>query len=167
MSLNLNTHAFDRYGPLDQVEATLEGLGWPTERTEDGTLHSAAETRWGEMALMLVHRAHPAALHLSLTLDVKPVAARKAAIAELILLANERLWLGHFDFWMDDNVIVFRYTLPLAGRVDLPGAELEAIFAAAVSAADRFLPAFNFLIWAGKAPREALEAALFETDGEA
>ncbi|NJK45055.1 MAG: YbjN domain-containing protein, partial [Pleurocapsa sp. SU_196_0] len=50
------------------------------------------------MALMLTHRPDPAALHVSLTLDVKPMQAKRAAIADLILLANERLWLGHFDY---------------------------------------------------------------------
>jgi hypothetical protein len=39
--------------------------------------------------------------------------------------------------------------------------------AAAVSATERFVPAFNFLIWAGKSPRDALEAVMFETHGEA
>ena len=34
-------------------------------------------------------------------------------------------------------------------------------------AVDRFVPAFNFLIWAGKSPEEAMDAAMFETDGEA
>jgi hypothetical protein len=29
------------------------------------------------------------------------------------------------------------------------------------------VPAFNFLIWAGKSPREAIDAVMFETQGEA
>ncbi len=167
MSLNLNTPDFGRTGPLELAEAVLDALGWPCEAAEDDVLQTAAPTRWGDMALMLTHRPDPAALHVSLTLDVKPMQAKRAAIADLILLANERLWLGHFDYWSEESVIVFRHTLPLAGRDDVAPAEFEAVFAAAISAADRFLPAFNFLIWAGKSPRDALEAALFDTDGEA
>jgi hypothetical protein len=37
----------------------------------------------------------------------------------------------------------------------------------AVSAAERYYPAFQFVIWAGKSAREAMDAALFETAGEA
>ena len=167
MSLNLTTADYGRSGPLEQAEAVLDALGWPCEPADEDTLQSVAPTRWGEMPVMLTHRPDPAALHVSLTLDVKPVPGRRTAIADLILLANERLWLGHFDYWTEECVIVFRHTLPLAGRDDVGPAEFEAVFAAAISAADRFLPAFNFLIWAGKSPREALEAALFDTDGEA
>jgi hypothetical protein len=167
MSLDFSQISVDQTGPLDHVEAVIEGLGWAVEREEDGALQAVAETRWGEMALLVAYRPDPAAVHVSLTLDIKPLPARRAAIAELILLANERLWLGHFDYWGEEGVILFRYTFPMSGRDEIGDSELHAVLAAAVSAADRFLPAFNFLIWAGKTPREAMEAALFETDGEA
>ena len=48
-----------------------------------------------------------------------------------------------------------------------PTPDIRAVIAAAVSAADRFMPAFNFLVWAGKSPREAIDAVMFETHGEA
>jgi len=37
----------------------------------------------------------------------------------------------------------------------------------AVDAAERYFPAFQFVIWAGKTAREAIDAAMFETAGEA
>jgi hypothetical protein len=36
-----------------------------------------------------------------------------------------------------------------------------------MDAVNMFVPAFNFVIWAGKSPAEALQGALFETSGEA
>jgi hypothetical protein len=44
---------------------------------------------------------------------------------------------------------------------------VAAILAAALDAADQFLPAFNFVVWAGKSPEEAVNAVLFETHREA
>jgi hypothetical protein len=38
---------------------------------------------------------------------------------------------------------------------------------AAREAADRFYPAFDFLIAGAKSPKEAMDACLFETVGEA
>ena len=32
---------------------------------------------------------------------------------------------------------------------------------------ERYFQAFQFVIWAGKSPKEALEVVLFETQGEA
>ena len=52
-------------------------------------------------------------------------------------------------------------------RDEVSPGEARAAIAASISAADRFVPAFNFLIWAGKSPREAIEAVMFETHGEA
>ena len=38
---------------------------------------------------------------------------------------------------------------------------------AAVEAADRFYPAFDFLVKGGKSPAEAMAACMFETVGQA
>jgi hypothetical protein len=52
-------------------------------------------------------------------------------------------------------------------RISPDPGEVAAILAAALDAADQFLPAFNFVVWAGKSPEEAVNAVLFETHGEA
>ncbi|MFN7178316.1 YbjN domain-containing protein [Hyphomonas sp.] len=167
MSLTIDRSMEFEADPLDSVEAVLEALGWPCDRDDEGTLQVVAETRWGDMGALFAYRPEPSAIHFSLTLDVKAMAARRAAIAELVMLANERLWIGHFDFWAEDGVIIYRYTFPMEGREEVTQGEVRAVLAAAVSAADRFMPAFNFLVWAGKSPREAMDAVMFETQGEA
>ena len=149
------------------VEQVLDGQGWQFERDGYDGLQCIIPTRWGEMGALFANRHDPAALHFSLTLDVKPQVSRRQAINELVMMMNERLWLGHFDFWLDDNVIIFRHALPMAGRMSVSHGEIQAVLTAAVDAAERFVPAFNFVIWAGKSPEEAIGAAMFETDGEA
>jgi hypothetical protein len=37
----------------------------------------------------------------------------------------------------------------------------------AIEAAERYYQAFQFVVWAGKSPEEAMAAASFETVGEA
>jgi hypothetical protein len=167
MSLELGRTGIEESDPLEAVEEAIEALGWPSERDEEGTLQLVAETRWGDMGALFAYRPEPEAIHFSLTLDVKAMEARRHALAELVMMANERLWLGHFDYWADDGVIMFRYTFPMADRAELSAGEVRTVLTAAVSAVDRFMPAFNFLIWAGKSPREAIDAVMFETQGEA
>jgi len=153
---------------LDLVETCLTEAGWEYQReTEDGALQALAASQWGEMGSMFALRAEPPALHFSITLDVKPTPARRNEIAHLVLMANERLWLGHFDFWHDEGVILYRHTLPLLGRSQADPGEIHAMLAAGLDSVNMFVPAFNFVIWAGKSAAEALEAALFETAGEA
>jgi hypothetical protein len=55
----------------------------------------------------------------------------------------------------------------LAGGVEASGQQCEAMLSTALDTSERYFPAFQFVVWAGKSAREALEAAMFETAGEA
>lgn len=153
--------------PLEVIESSLEIAGWPHERDEQTAIQCVVPTRWGDMGGLFVWRNNPQAVHFSLTLDVKPRGGKTAQLSELVLMINERLWLGHFDYWHDEGVILYRHALPLIGRDEPTEGEVSAVMSAAADAAEKFIPAFNFLIWAGKSPRESVEGALFETHGEA
>lgn len=168
MSLTVDTVQYDIVDPLELIESCLEMSGWDFQRDEsDNTLQCIASTRWGDMGALFANRREPPAIHFSITLDVKPTPSRRRQIAELVMMANERLWLGHFDYWADEQVLLYRHALPMLDRVEPDSGEVRAILAAGVDAINMFVPAFNFVIWAGKTPNEALEAALFETTGEA
>jgi hypothetical protein len=41
------------------------------------------------------------------------------------------------------------------------------VIEAAVDEVDRFYPVFQFVLWGGKSPKDAIAAALVETRGEA
>ena len=168
MSLSLDRSETIESDALELVESCLTEAGWDFQRDEeDDTIQCITASKWGDMGGMFAHRHEPPALHFLITLDVKPTESRRAAIAELVMMANERLWLGHFDYWADEGVIIFRHALPMLDRVEPEVGEVRAVLAAGLDAVNMFVPAFNFVIWAGKTPREALEAALFETAGEA
>ena len=168
MSLNPSENHEDRHAALDLIEEYLEANGWQHERDDfDEAIQCICPTRWGEMGALFALRRDPDAVHISVTLDIKPQSARRSAIAELVMMCNERLWLGHFDYWMEEDVILFRHALPMLERDAPSGGEVRAVMAAAVDSVERFVPAFNFLIWAGKSPREAIDAVMFETMGEA
>ena len=85
----------------------------------------------------------------------------------LIALINEQLWIGHFDVWTQNGVIMFRHALVLAGGVAASGRQCEAVLGTALDSCERYFPAFQFVIWAGKSAREAMDSAMFETAGEA
>jgi hypothetical protein len=62
---------------------------------------------------------------------------------------------------------MYRHALVLAGGVEASGRQCEAMLATALDASERYFPAFQFVVWAGKNAREAIEAAMFDTAGEA
>ena len=45
--------------------------------------------------------------------------------------------------------------------------QCEAVLKAAITACERYYQSFQFVMWAGKTAREALESAMFETVGQA
>jgi hypothetical protein len=92
---------------------------------------------------------------------------RRAHVLELIALINEQLWVGHFDMWVKDGVVMFRHALLLAGGVEVAGRQCEVLLDTALDTSERYFQAFQFVVWAGKSARESLDAAMFDTAGEA
>ena len=153
--------------PLNAVETAAGSLEFEFERVGERELHVMLPGVWRDLGVWFTWRPDVSTLQMGAPLDLKGPASRLGDASRLITMINERLWVGHFDLWTDDNSIVFRNSviLPESGALE-PG-QGEALIRAASEAVDRFYPAFNFLIWGGKSPEEALEASLFETAGSA
>jgi hypothetical protein len=153
--------------PLDVVEQVVAAEEFTYERTADGEVHFTAP---GER---LSHQAWFAwsgpieTLHICLSVETRSPIRDRAKACDLIALLNERLWLGHFDIWSEDGAIVYRNAIALPGGVLPAPGQVAALIAAAVEAGERFYPAYNYMVWAGKTAQEAVSAAMFETAGEA
>jgi len=55
----------------------------------------------------------------------------------------------------------------LSGGAQASGRQCEVLLSAALDAGEQYYSAFQFVAWASAGAREALEAAMFETAGEA
>src|SRR5208337_1980028 len=75
--------------------------------------------------------------------------------------------LGHFDVWRKEGVVMHRHGLMLVGGAEPTRALCAAHLDNALQTCERYYQAFQFVLWAGKSAREALEAANVETKGEA
>jgi hypothetical protein len=107
------------------------------------------------------------ALHLACAFELKVPERRRGEIQQLISLINEQMWVGHFDLWSQDGLVMYRHALVLVGGVEATGRQCEVLVATALDACERYFPAFQFVVWAGKPAREALDATMFETQGQA
>ncbi|MBP0574572.1 YbjN domain-containing protein, partial [Mycobacterium tuberculosis] len=88
---------------------------------------------------------------------------RRAEVTRLLAAVNEMMWLGHFDLWTRESVVMYRHALLLAGGTEPSAAQVGGMLTAAIEACDRYYQAFQFVVWAGKSAREALDGAMFET----
>ena len=67
-------------------------------------------------------------------------------------LINEQLWLGHFDQWSQQDMVMFRHSLCLAGGARATDAQCGAVVKAAVDACETYFQAFQFVLWANAHP---------------
>ena len=156
-----------QHDPLDIVEHVLQAENLPFDRVGDGDLAFAIAGDWKDYALWFAWRPEGDCLQICCSLDLKATKARRPALHELVALINQRMWLGHFEIWTEDGEIVFRHALSLPDGERPTLAQAASMIDAAVEAADRFHPAFDFMIRGAKSPVEALDACMFETVGSA
>jgi hypothetical protein len=107
------------------------------------------------------------ALHLACAFDMKIPMPRKSEVQRLIASINEQLWIGHFDLWTHTGMIMYRQALVLPGGLTASTAQCESMVTTAIHACERYFPALQFVVWAGKSANEAMSAAMFDTEGEA
>ncbi|MEO0880868.1 MAG: YbjN domain-containing protein [Pseudomonadota bacterium] len=153
--------------PLDAVEAAAASLDMDAERVDTAELHLAIPGVWREAGVWFTWRPELSTVQMGAPLDLKAPSNMVMEAARLVAMVNERLWIGHFDLWSEDLSIVFRNAVVLPEDGALDAMQAQCLIRGAGEAIDRFFPAFNYLIWGGKTPEEALEASLFETAGSA
>jgi len=156
-----------RPNPLDVVEQLASGNDWSFERAGEDEITILITGRWTDYQLSFTWMDELEALHLACAFDLKVPDRRKVEVQSLIAFMNEQMWVGHFDFWPNDGMVMFRHALVLAGGMEASGEQCKSVMATALEACERYFPAFQFVLWAGKPAREALDAAMFETSGEA
>jgi len=91
----------------------------------------------------------------------------KAPLHELLAKINAQMWLGHFDLVEDEGLLMYRHGVLMCEGQTATALECENLIEIAITECERFFPAFQFVLWGGKTPAEAMEAALFETVGTA
>jgi hypothetical protein len=156
-----------RASPLDVVERIASGHDWAFERAGDDEITILINGAWTDYQVSFTWMGSIEALHLACAFDLKVPDRRRAEVQQLVSQVNEQMWVGHFDHWQKDGMVMFRHALVLAGGVEASGKQCEAVLTTALEACERYFPAFQFVLWAGKPAREALDAAMFQTEGEA
>jgi hypothetical protein len=156
-----------RFNPLDVVEHMASVNDWSFERAGDDEITILIGGRWSDYQVSFTWMHEIEALHLACAFDLKVPERRRPEVQQLISLINEQLWVGHFDLWVQDGMVMYRHALVLAGGAEPSNQQCQALLSTALEACEGYFPAFQFVVWAGKPAREALDAALFETAGRA
>lgn len=153
--------------PLDLVERLAADRGWPMDRQVADEITIEISGRWSDYSLSLSWDDMLETLQAVAAYDFKVPPMRRDEVVRLIARINEQMWAGHFDLWSEGNLLMCRGYLLLNGGASANRAQCEGLMQITLDACERYFPAFQFAIWAGKTAEEALEAAMIETAGEA
>jgi hypothetical protein len=156
-----------RANPLEVVERMATTHQWSFERAGEDELTIVVRGKWTDYQVSFTWMYDIESLHLACAFELKVPERSLAEVERLIAMINAQMWIGHFDLWTKDGLVMFRHALLLAGGVEASARQCEVLLSAALDACERFYPAFQFVVWAGEGAREALEAAMFETAGQA
>jgi hypothetical protein len=156
-----------RANPLEVVERVASANDWSFERAGEDEITILVRGKWADYQVSFTWMDEIEALHLACAFEFKVPERVRAETQVLIAMVNEQLWIGHFDLWPQDGLVMFRHALVLAGGMEASGRQCESLLGTALDSCERYYPAFQFVVWAGKTAREALDAAIFETAGEA
>lgn len=158
----------DDAAPIDMLESYYAAHGWSFDRQDDEIV-AQVKGSWTEYELRALWREEDSVLQFLAFPDIRVTDERRASVYEAIGLVNEQLWVGHFELWSSSGILLYRHAAMIdsgdGGTLSLAAAEL--LVESAIDECERFYPVFQFVMWGGKSPKEAMAAALTETQGEA
>ena len=128
--------------PLDILEQIIAANEWSFERRYDGEMAAEAPGKWCDYGLYFSWSSEISAMHFSCAFDLKVPPEGRAKLFELLALANEKLWIGHFDMWNGEGVVLFRNSHLLTGGAEVSPQQCEALLRSATDACDLYYQAF-------------------------
>lgn len=156
------------FNPLENIEQVLGANGWPYERMSDEEISATVKGKWCEYFLRFYWQEEGQILQLACILDLSIPEDRKSQVYEALASLNERMWVGHFEIWDEDNVVMFRHaTLAEQTESGVSPSVCSSLMEIALSECERFYPVFQFVAWTDRSPADAIEAAMLNTVGEA
>lgn len=157
----------DDAAPVEMLTALFEAHGWPFEQVSEEEVSVEIPGSWTTYQLRGIWRREDHVLQLLCLPEIRVGDGKRQVAFELLALVNEQLWLGHFDIWSQGGMLLYRHGLMLGddGMLSLDMAQMA--IDSAIAECDRFYPAFQFVLWGDKGPREALDAAMVDALGEA
>jgi hypothetical protein len=155
------------YNPIELIEDVMTAQELPFHRLSDVELATEVEGRWGSYHLQFFWQEDIKALHFSSIMDLKINDVPQPNLFELLSLLNERMILGHFEIYAEEDAPAFRYSFLVPTPQTLPLDLIEDAIEICLDECERCYPAFQYLISGEKGAKEAAAIAIMDTAGEA
>lgn len=154
------------YNPIDVVENIFSSRSFELERRSINEVVVEVRGKWNNMLLFFAWEANMQCMHLSCLMDIETKIEDRSKIFELLALVNEELWVGHFSYWTEQNIPVFKHSVILNDGEDIES-KISQIIDIAIKECERMYPIFKVVLTKGMDPKQALYPMMMATVGQA
>lgn len=156
------------YNPIDIVEGIFSRKSFEFERRSLNEVAVEIQGKWNNMLLFFAWEENMQCLHMSCLMDIESTIEDRSKIFELLALVNEELWVGHFSYWTEQNMPVFKHSILLKDDSEAVLMEkISQVIDIAIKECERMYPVFKVVLTKGMSPKQALYPMLMETFGQA
>ena len=154
------------YNPIDVVENIFSSRSFELERRSINEVVVEVQGKWNNMLLFFAWEATMQCMHLSCLMDIETKIEDRSKIFSLLALVNEELWVGHFSYWTEQNIPVFKHSVILNDGEDIES-KISQIIDIAIKECERMYPIFKVVLTKGMDPKQALYPMMMATVGQA
>ena len=154
------------YNPLDLVEDIVIANDWEYERDSNNNIHVEVSGEWCDYQLSYGINEEYNLIYISCVLDLNIPEHRFKDMYALLVNLNEKLLIGHFEVWSDQNWPLLKQTFPIPTDQSLCRKQLEQASLLVLSECEKFYPAFQTFAWDNKDVHSTLQYLMLETQGE-
>lgn len=162
MSFDKNIHE----GPMEVVKTMLEGHGWEFDTINGNQVVFSVGGQWADYSFTIVWGTDEI-LRLICTFPLAVAPDHVPALYDLLNRCNDIVWTGAFTWWSNQSLLVWRYGLILNSVPTVSSDQVEQVVYAALSACERFYPAFQVVASGKDAPEKALKMSCLQSFGRA
>ncbi|MEL6171187.1 MAG: YbjN domain-containing protein, partial [Pseudomonadota bacterium] len=116
--------------PIDIVENLATHHEWDFDRIGDDQIAMAVEGQWRTYSITLAWSAYDETLRMVCTFEMEPPEQKLPILYELLNSVNDQCWAGAFSFWGDQNLMVYRYGLIMAGAQGVSPEQIDTLIGA-------------------------------------
>lgn len=166
--MNLAQKIALNYNPIDIIETIFSEKVFEFERRSLSEIAVEIQGKWNNMLLFFAWEENMQCLHMSCLMDIESTIEDRTKIFELLALVNEELWVGHFSYWTEQNMPVFKHSILLKDDdQEILMDKISQVADIAVKECERMYPVFKAVLTKGMAPKQALYPMLMDTMGQA
>ncbi len=132
---------------IDMTESLADKLDCASSRIDDNGVSVILHGRRSDYHLTVILKPDYDMLYFSCDLNIKVPKSMYNLVADAVIKANERIWLGHFDILSDDREIVFTVTIPFVSSFVADELVIEAAVGLVMNECDHF---YNYFLMLAK-----------------